>query len=343
MRVRGTPRLLLVNVVVFAALATVVEGTSSFIRHAWSLTRDPGSSEPEPYIRHDDDLGWSLRPGTVISVPGAPAPLHVNRRGFRSPRELADATAGRVRVACSGDSFTFGDGVADADTWCAQLESADPALESVNLGVPGYGVDQMYLRYQREAPDLQAAVHVFAFIDDDFRRMGTSRDKPWLTAADERLTVHNVPVPAFQRPSRVTAALEDLNTYQLAASIGSRLRHAGAAPPAGPADGVLAAIAAGLAATGQARHTAQIVVRLPSFDPPSPYAAVFLAAARRASLTVVDLRARLAELPATAPWVFFLDGREPGSHPNAAGHGWIARELGAAIGDTGTQKKPAGI
>lgn len=337
MRIRGA-RLVLVNLAVFAALAAAVEGTSSFIRHAWSLTRDPGADEPEPYIRHDADLGWSLRPGAVMSAPGATAPLHVNQRGFRSRRELADAPAAdRIRLACSGDSFTFGDGVADADTWCAQLETAAPALEHVNLGVPGYGVDQMYLRYMRDAADLQAAVHVFAFIDDDFRRMAASREKPWLTALDGRLTVHNVPVPPFQR-SRAADLLEGLNTYQLAASIGSRLRGARGTP--GPADGVLPALAAALAAAGRTRHTAQIVVRLPSFDPPSPQAVAFLAAARQSALTTIDLRERFAALPSTAPWVFFLDGRERGSHPNAAGHGWIARELRPTIEEAaGVQKK----
>lgn len=325
------PRLVAVNIAVFLALAVAIEGTSSFVLRARALARAPVSSDPEPYIRHDADLGWSLRPGTTIAAPGANAPLHVNARGLRSPRELAGARADRPRIICSGDSFTFGDGVADDDTWCAQLESVDATLETVNLGVPGYGIDQMYLRYARDTGGLRERVHVFAFIDDDFRRMGARADKPSLTIDDGRLTVRNVPVPPFRRPSRLAAALEDLNVHQLAASIGRRVRRARGTPADGPVDGVLSAIVDALAATGRERHSVQLVVRLPSFDPPSPWADAFLASARRASLPAIDLRARFETLPSTAPWVFFLDGRERGSHPNAAGHAWIARELRASI------------
>ena len=60
-----------------------------------------------------------------------------------------------------GDSFAFGWGVSDSQTYSARLEAALPALEVINLGVGGYGTDQMLLMLREEglryAPDLVIA------------------------------------------------------------------------------------------------------------------------------------------------------------------------------------------
>ena len=53
---------------------------------------------------------------------------------------------GSLRLACFGDSFTFGDEVQDA--WCypAMLEQRNPGLEALNYGVGAYGTDQALLQ-----------------------------------------------------------------------------------------------------------------------------------------------------------------------------------------------------
>jgi hypothetical protein len=326
MRVRSVARLALVNVAVFVALAVAIEGGSSLVRRARTLTRDPVYIPPEPYIRHDADLGWSLLPGSIISAPGVEAPLHIDARGFRSTHENGAAPAGRPRVVCSGDSYTFGDGVGDAATWCAQLETLDPRLATLNLGVSGYGVDQAYLRYMRDGKDLGERVHVFAFIDDDFRRMGVRHIKPYLTATDGGLVVHNVPVPPFERPTPLGDAIDELNVVQLAGSIGARFRRLLGRPIDGPADGTLQALADALVEAGRARGSIPIAVRLPSPYQASPYAAAFMVYARR-SMIVVDLRERFEALPGATPWAVFGDGLQPGAHLNGTGHAWVAREL----------------
>jgi len=330
MQVRAALRLVLVNLTVFVALAVAIEGASSLARRARTLMRDPVDVPPEPYIRHDPDLGWSLRPGMVVAAPGSTAALHVDARGMRSARAVADVPAGKVRIVCSGDSYTFGDGVGDAATWCAQLESLDARLETVNLGVPGYGVDQAYLRYVRDGEGLRERIHILAFIDDDLRRFGVRADKPYFTAENGRLVTHNVPVPPFARATRLAAAFEELNVVQATASLGGRVRRARGRPIDGPADGVMDALIDALAVAGRARRSVQLVVRLPSSYRPSPYASAFMASARR-SMTVVDLRERFDALPQPAQWALFFEGLTPGSHFNDAGHAWIARELQPAI------------
>ena len=48
-----------------------------------------------------------------------------------------------------GDSFTFGEDVGDDETYSHHLEQLLPGTEVINLGVHGYGHDQMLI-YLRE-------------------------------------------------------------------------------------------------------------------------------------------------------------------------------------------------
>ena len=54
-------------------------------------------------------------------------------------------------------------------------QSLDPRLETLNMGQGGYGVDQAYLWYKRDAAKFEHQVHLLAFITDDFVRMQSDR------------------------------------------------------------------------------------------------------------------------------------------------------------------------
>jgi hypothetical protein len=111
--------------------------------------------DAHPYVRFDQDLGWTIRPNGK-SDDGL---YHANSAGFRANREYAlRAPAGVLRVASFGDSFTHGAEVGNRETWEHLLESHAPHLEVLNFGVDAYGVDQAFLRYRKEgsrfAPDV---------------------------------------------------------------------------------------------------------------------------------------------------------------------------------------------
>jgi hypothetical protein len=100
-----------------------------------------------------------------------------------------------------------------------------PSVDTVNLGQGGYGIDQAYLRYKRDASDLRHEVHLFAFITNDFVRMMLDRfhgyDKPQLKVEKGALTVSNVPVP--RRPFYVPwlmAILPDLRHLRTLKAVG---------------------------------------------------------------------------------------------------------------------------
>jgi hypothetical protein len=156
-------------------------------------------------IQYDGQLGWVSVPNFYSKDYYAPGVyLRTNSLGFRSDQEFTQKIPdGKFRIICSGDSFTFGDGVANDKTWCQRLEAMDTRFQVVNMGETGYGADQMYLRYVREGSRLDHDAHIFAFINDDLRRMQLNAlggyGKPVLKLRNGELATENVPVP--RRPS----------------------------------------------------------------------------------------------------------------------------------------------
>lgn len=111
-------------------------------------------------------LGWRYRPGYASPTD------RVNAQGLRASREYGPTRrAGILRTAAFGDSFVYGNEVANADCWPAQIERDFPNIEVLNYGVGGYGVDQAYLRYLEEGGALNPEVVVVGFVADDLRRL----------------------------------------------------------------------------------------------------------------------------------------------------------------------------
>lgn len=180
----------------------LLEGLCSFLIVAYQLWPSHQHRTLSAHsVQYDKQLGWVSVPNFYEKNYYAPgASLRINSRGFRSDQEFTQTVpAGQFRIICSGDSFTFGDGVDNDSTWCQRLESMNARFQVVNMGETGYGVDQMYLRYMREGPRLDHDAHVFAFIADDMRRMQLSDlggyGKPFLQLRNGALVTENVPVP----------------------------------------------------------------------------------------------------------------------------------------------------
>lgn len=95
----------------------------------------------------DRELGWCVRP----NASRADGAFRIGPFGARGARDYAPTPPPYVvRLACFGDSFTFGDEVKDEWTYEALLESLDPRVQALNFGVPAYGTDQALLRFERE-------------------------------------------------------------------------------------------------------------------------------------------------------------------------------------------------
>ena len=111
-------------------------------------------------------LGWRYRPGDTSPTDS------VNAQGLRASREYTPTRrAGVLRTAAFGDSYVYGNEVANADAWPAQLERNFPNIEVLNYGASGYGLDQAYLRYLEEGTALNPQVVLVGFVADDLRRL----------------------------------------------------------------------------------------------------------------------------------------------------------------------------
>jgi hypothetical protein len=239
---RWLVRGLIMTAITFVLFA-LVEGGSSLLILVYDFTATrvelAADSSADAFDQFDPQLGWTNIPNTHIpDMFGAGRYIRINSRGLRNDEEIdVEVAPGRVRAICSGDSFTFGQGVANDDTWCALLERRDARLQSVNMGQPGYGVGQAYLRYMRDGATLKHDLHLFAFIEADFARLGLRRHhghpKPYLQLVEGKLSSDNVPIANFQiyrpwmadlgvaaRSLRVTEftdrAFSDANTKEVA-------------------------------------------------------------------------------------------------------------------------------
>lgn len=157
------------------------------------------------WVEHHPVLGWysQKNKAALLDSPNFPQVIvHTNSAGFRGTREYAiEKPAGVIRIAALGDSFVFGFGVRDQETFSAVLESYGKSREVLNLGVPGYGIDQIYLSYKEIAKQYHPDVVLIGIFPEDFWRCTRSfadsgHVKPYFSLpSNGKLVLHNVPVP----------------------------------------------------------------------------------------------------------------------------------------------------
>jgi hypothetical protein len=175
-------------------------------RLQWIQLRGQKLEWTGPFAGYHPVLGWVLKPNIRNLHVFDGTVLNSNSRGIRGLTEYPyERSAAHPRMVVLGDSFTFGSEVADEDTFSHVLESSIPGAEVINLGVQGYGHDQMLLYLQREGikyrPDI--VMVGFTYIDV-YRNIQNffAYAKPQFIPASGGLRLLNVPVPA---PDRVLA------------------------------------------------------------------------------------------------------------------------------------------
>ncbi len=157
----------------------------------WLALQTGEHFSPKADVEPDFLLGWRMK----RNHRGQKA-SH-NSQGFRGTREIPVEGTGR-RIVAIGDSFTYGLGVEDGETFAARLGvllSGDVA----NLGVNGYGVDQAVLMWESEGRRLRPNVVVLGYFTHDFHRNAFTvglRPKPrFVLDSDGRRLVLEPPGP----------------------------------------------------------------------------------------------------------------------------------------------------
>lgn len=121
----------------------------------------------------DKEIGW----------------LHPDHLHVRSNREITqNPLAGRFRIAAFGDSFTHGDEVTTEEAFPELLNTLDSRLDSLNLGVSRFGLDQAYLNYLANGVPLKPRLVLICFMPENilcqvnvFRPFYAQGDVPPLT------------------------------------------------------------------------------------------------------------------------------------------------------------------
>lgn len=148
-------------------------------------------------------LGWVPSPNLSGARSIGSAPVSTNSRGMRGRAEYTDEKpADTLRVVCIGDSFTFGNDSKGRDTWPVLLESLLDeqlgATEVLNLGVSGYGVDQVVLMLEERGLAFSPDVVVWTLFQGDLERSMhtfTYAQKPKFVLRSGELELTGVPVP----------------------------------------------------------------------------------------------------------------------------------------------------
>lgn len=155
------------------------------------------------WIEYHPKLGWVQQKNktSVLKKQNSSISIHTNSEGFRGSKEYSISKENsKIRIYALGDSFTFGFGVEDQESYPAQLETLDPRLEVFNLGVPGYGVDQMLLSLEELHYKHQPNIVLIGIFPEDFWRAtraftDAGFGKPYFTFYGNQLQLHHVPVP----------------------------------------------------------------------------------------------------------------------------------------------------
>jgi hypothetical protein len=284
------------------------------------------ANRPSRHFLADSLIGWRMVASIDLpdtNLDGATAVYHSNERGFRRPDSLAAHSRSDRTIVLVGDSFTFGVGLDYGSTFAGLAEHALSGTRVVNLAMPGFGMDQMWMTVRHYALPLRPALIVVGFIDDDFDRSLTAyrqfegMNKPTFVVDDGRL---RKATPA-DRASFLTAALDHHSSlWALGRVVARRLAYS---RPVGDWWTVNRTIIDSLSADCERAGAHVVFVRIPARGT-RPRFQVLRNYMTKAGHPLIDL----ADPTHVPPEIFFpRDG-----HINAAGHRYVADSLVAWIG-----------
>ena len=139
-------------------------------------------------------LGWIPKQGEATGKNIWNTRVSILSDGIRSNGKVfpQDIKSSNEVILTVGDSFTFGDQVSDDESWPAYLEQLIN-IKTINGGVFGYGLDQIFLRMISLSNKYKPTYVVLSFIDGDISRCGlrerTGVAKPYFEINNHQLSL----------------------------------------------------------------------------------------------------------------------------------------------------------
>jgi hypothetical protein len=303
-----------------------------------ALGRGPLYVNPVPgnFWRHDPLLGWSNSPGAdgVFDHPRFRISVHINSKGLRDREYSYERRPGTGRILVIGDSFVWGYGVEQPETFPKVLEARLSQVDVINAGVAGYGTDQELLWLRSEGVRYRADLVILVMCgnDDDENNSDLVYNvyhKPRFRQADGgELTLTGVPVPPPSRALRLKHWIltHSALAFQVKSGVVDRFRHPTKAAPAGGLALTLALLD-GIADVVRDIGARLVVVTTSRYAPSAafPYDQL-VAGIRQRGIITLDID----HTPGYDTGTMLIPGD---AHWNPAGHRFVAQQLWTTIQD----------
>jgi hypothetical protein len=134
-----------------------------------------------------------------------------NSLGWRGSREYREAKQTDYRVLFLGDSFTYGIGVNDDQTFTAQVEAdltrARLSVEVLNAGCPGKGTDYELRFFQTVGRKFHSDLTVLCFFSNDFQ--DNARGEYYNIGKQDKLSLK----PLSNNQGKIKTGLDHLPVY----------------------------------------------------------------------------------------------------------------------------------
>jgi len=205
---------IIILLVVFEIVARIVLSNPILSRQFWAnesiswrreWVKRHNASGNEIYFKfdiYDSMKGWETKPNIRDLAVFDNKFLNSNSIGLRGVEEYNfNKDHNTKRIMIIGDSFTFGEEVSDNETYSYYLEQLLPNSEIMNLGVHGYGHDQMLISLRELGHQYNPDFVILGFIEPDTKRnMVNFRDyaKPQFKIKKNKLKLTAVPVPTIE-------------------------------------------------------------------------------------------------------------------------------------------------
>jgi SGNH hydrolase-like domain, acetyltransferase AlgX len=159
--------------------------------------------EPPNLFRYDAELGWALTPNWQGTHRQREFQVQytIDELGFRADAQQVSGRSGKRHVFV-GDSFTFGLGVNDSETFVHILNGGGETNTYLNCAVPGFSTDQELLLVERDILNLRPdVVDLVVYLGNDLFDnelpvpLQAARAKPYAELGPTGLVFKNIPVP----------------------------------------------------------------------------------------------------------------------------------------------------
>jgi hypothetical protein len=183
-------KIIIVNILILFSLLLVGELTVRILKpNLWLYKRsNPNEFQDRAFDKNnievywpkkDNDLGWVCKQDSLLKFSSKyynnyPIVYRINKEGFRNCNDFESHPniKNKKRLLLLGDSFIMSVYLNEDKTIAHNLQnSLKDNYEVINLGIPGYGIDQSTISYEKYSKLLHPDVVIFFYVDDDIPRI----------------------------------------------------------------------------------------------------------------------------------------------------------------------------